>query len=227
MKIRDITKCERPRERLLEKGASALGNAELMAILLRTGRNGKNVLEMAYETLAHFDSLTVLANSSADKLMEIRGIGKDKAATIAAAFELGRRFSEENATTVHIPVTRARQIFDLMIPILKGLDHEECWVIYLNRANYIIYKERMSAGDLSSTTIDTNVIIRKALEKKASGLILVHNHPSGNPQPGVADIKATSRLKKAADVFNLSLMDHIVVSDDCFYSFSDEMITYK
>ncbi len=226
MKLSEINEYERPRERLLAKGAASLGNAELLAILLRTGRNGCNVLEIAYEVLSHFSNLSEIACTSIESLVEIRGIGRDKAATIAAAFELGRRFSEENATNVRTPVTKPRQIYDQMIPLLKGLDHEECWVAYLNRSNYVIYKERVSSGGLSFTAIDPNAILRKALEKKASGLILVHNHPSGNPYPGAADIKETSRLKKAASVFSISLMDHIVVSDNCFYSFSDAAVTH-
>ncbi len=226
MKISEISEQERPRERLLAKGAEALGNAELLAILLRTGRNGCNVLEIAHEALNHFTNLSEIAGASTERLMEIRGIGRDKAATIAAAFELGRRFAEEFATKVRTPVTKPQQIYDQMIPLLKGLDHEECWVAYLNRSNYIIYKERVSSGGLSFTAIDPNTILRKALEKKASGLILIHNHPSGNPYPGAADIKETSRLKKAAEVFSISLMDHIVISDSCFYSFSDEAVTH-
>lgn len=226
MKISEISELERPRERLLAKGPASLGNAELLAILLRTGRNGRNVLEIAHETLSHFSNLSEIANASAERLMEIRGIGRDKASTIAAAFELGRRFAEEIATNARTPITKPQQIYDQMIPLLKGLDHEECWVAYLNRSNYIIYKERVSSGGLSFTAIDPNTILRKALEKKASGLILIHNHPSGNPYPGVADIKETSRLKKAAEVFSISLMDHIVISDSCFYSFSDEAVTH-
>lgn len=116
MKISEISEHERPRERLLAKGPASLGNAELLAILLRTGRNGCNVLEIAHETLCHFSNLSEIANASAEKLMEIRGIGRDKAATIAAAFELGRRFAEEIATDVRTPITKPQQIYDQMIP---------------------------------------------------------------------------------------------------------------
>lgn len=114
-----------------------------------------------------------------------------------------------------------------MHPLLKGLDHEECWILYLNRSNYVIAKEKLSTGGLSSTTFDTNMVVRKALEKKADGLIVVHNHPSGNPYPGSADLKQTAALKKAAGTFEISLMDHIVIADSCFYSFSEERIVHQ
>ena len=111
-----------------------------------------------------------------------------------------------------------------MFPILKGIDHEECLILYLNRANHILYKEKVSIGGLSSTTIDTNSILRKAIEKKADGIIMVHNHPSGNPQPGRADVVETERLKKAAETFSISMLDHVIISDSGYYSFADQMI---
>lgn len=224
MKLKEINAEERPRERLLSKGAQALGNTELLAILLRTGNRGKNVLETSTDLLCAAGSLTELASMSPDRLTNFSGIGKDKAATICAAFELGRRFSAEGSKYPRTVITHSRQIYEMMIPLLKGLDHEECWIIFLNRANYVLSKEKLSSGGLASTTFDTNSILRKAIEKKADGLILIHNHPSGNPQPSAADIKETTRMKKAADTFGISMLDHIVISDDSYYSFSDEMI---
>ena len=144
-----------------------------------------------------------------------------------AAFELGRRFSAEEPTLTRTSITGPAQIYAMMHPLLKGLDHEECWILYLNRSNYVIAKEKLSTGGLSSTTFDTNMVVRKALEKKADGLIVVHNHPSGNPYPGSADLKQTAALKKAAGTFEISLMDHIVIADSCFYSFSEERIVHQ
>lgn len=227
MRIKEINTEERPRERMASAGAGALSNAELMAILLRTGAGGKNVIELSMELLSHAGSLTRLAAMSADVLMETKGIGRDKAATIMAAFELGRRFHAESPGITRIPITGPVQIYKIMHPLLKGLDHEECWILYLNRSNYILAKERISTGGLSSTAFDTNMIIRKALEKKADGLIIVHNHPSGNPAPGSADLRQTAALKKAAAIFDISLTDHIVIADTCFYSFSEERIFHQ
>lgn len=224
MKLKEINAEERPRERLLSKGAQALGNTELLAILLRTGNRGKNVLETSTDLLCAAGSLTELASMSPDKLMSFTGIGKDKATTICAAFELGRRFSAESSGAARTAITHSRQIYEMMIPLLKGLDHEECWIIFLNRSNYVLSKEKLSFGGLTSTTLDPNSILRKAIEKKADGLILIHNHPSGNPQPSAADIKETTRLKNASIAFGISMLDHIVISDNSYYSFSDEMI---
>lgn len=224
MKLKELNIEERPRERLIAKGSSALGNAELLAILLRTGSGNKNVLEMSHELLAAAGSLTELSAMSIDKMQAIGGIGKNKAATIVAAFELGRRFAAEGSRSPCRAITNASQIFSIMFPVLKGIDHEECWILYLNRANHILYKEKVSIGGLSSTTIDTNSILRKAIEKKADGIILVHNHPSGNPQPGKADVVETERLKKAAETFSISMLDHVIISDSGYYSFADQMI---
>lgn len=224
MKLKELNIEERPRERLITKGSSALGNAELLAILLRTGSGNKNVLEMSHELLAAAGSLTELSAMSIDKMQAIGGIGKNKAATVTAAFELGRRFAAEGSRSPCRAITNASQIFSIMFPVLKGIDHEECWILYLNRANHILYKEKVSIGGLSSTTIDTNSILRKAIEKKADGIILVHNHPSGNPQPGKADVVETERLKKAAETFSISMLDHVIISDSGYYSFADQML---
>lgn len=224
MKLKELNIEERPRERLIAKGSSALCNAELLAILLRTGSGNKNVLEMSHELLAAAGGLTELSAMSIDKMQAIGGIGKNKAATVTAAFELGRRFAAEGSRPHCRAITNASQIFSIMFPVLKGIDHEECWILYLNRANHILYKEKVSIGGLSSTTIDTNSILRKAIEKKADGIILVHNHPSGNPQPGKADVVETERLKKAAETFSISMLDHVIISDSGYYSFADQMI---
>ena len=216
---------DRPRERLAAKGASALSNAELTAILLRSGGAGINVLDMARDLLVKAGSLTGLSMMSIDKMMEVRGIGRDKAVMVAAAFELGRRFTAEKTGDDCKPVTDARQVFELLLPVMKGLDHEECWIIYLNRANRVIGKERLSSGGPVSTVVDTGDILRKALERKAQGIILAHNHPSGSPYPGQADMNETQALKKASATLGISLLDHIILCDSCYYSFADERMS--
>lgn len=225
MKLKEMNLEDRPRERLVAKGPGALGNAELTAILLRTGGGGMNVLETAQALLASAGSLSGLSAMSLEKMMETKGIGVDKAVTISAAFELGRRFAAEKAQSP-VQITSAGQIYGIMHPLLKGLDHEECWVFYLNRANRIIFKERLTTGGQSSTVMDSGIVIRKALEKKALGLILCHNHPSGSPIPGTADAKQTESLKKGAETFGISLLDHVIIGDNCYYSFVDEEISW-
>ncbi len=226
MTLKEMNKDDRPRERLVAKGAAALSNAELTAILLRSGGAGVNVLDMSRELLVKAGSLTGLSMMSLDKMMEVRGIGRDKAVIVAAAFELGRRFTAERTGNDDGPVTNPRQVFDLLVPVMKGLDHEECWVLYLNRANRVIGKERLSSGGPVSTIVDTGTILRKALERKARGIILAHNHPSGSPYPGQADIKETQALKEASGTLGISLLDHVIFSDLCYYSFADESVSH-
>lgn len=225
MKIKEMNPEERPREKLLEKGAKSLDNSELLAIILRTGTGNRNARETASDLLASAGNrLGTLAGFSMEKMKEIKGIGTDKAVSLAAAMELGKRFVYEKNTESRAAITSARQIFEIMFPLMKGLSHEECWIFFLNRANYIIGKEMLSSGGMTATVMDVKVILRKALEKKAHGIILVHNHPSGNPVPGTNDVRQTMALKKAAETFDISLIDHIILADNRYYSFADEEV---
>jgi DNA repair protein RadC len=142
--------------------------------------------------------------------------------TIAAAFELGRRASLKAALDSGSAISSPQKVFGIMQPVMRDLDHEECWVLFLNKANRLIAREMISSGGLDSTIIDNKVIIRKAIDKKASAIILVHNHPSGSPLPSEADINQTSSLNKALKTCDLSLLDHIIIARDSYYSFADE-----
>lgn len=210
---------------MLAKGAGSLSNVELLAILLRTGRDGQNVLDMARELLQSGDgTLAAIAEMSIDRLRAINGIGPGKAVTIAAAFELGRRASLKAALDSGGSLSSPQKVFEIMHPLIRDLDHEECWVLFLNKTNRLISREMVSSGGLDSTVIDNRAIIRKALDKKASALILVHNHPSGSALPSRADITQTQALTKALRTCDLSLMDHVIISRDSYYSFADERI---
>lgn len=226
MKIKDLCKDDRPREKLLAKGAEALSNAELIAILLRSGTGRKNVVELSRELLSRADGrLKQLSGMSVERLCEVKGVGLDKAATITAAFELVRRYQAEASGVDRRPVSSPRTVFRLMWPSLRGLDHEECWIIFLNRANYVLGIERLSIGGMDATVLDVKVVIRRVMDKKASGLILVHNHPSGSALPGQADITQTSLLRNALKTCDLMLVDHVIVAEDSWYSFADEQLT--
>ena len=226
MKLSELCSSERPREKLLARGAAALGNAELLAILLRTGTSRESVLDLGQRLLATAgDSLVKLYGQPLDTLCAIPGIKKDKAATLLAAFELGRRFVDEEHWLPRDPLNTPKKIYDLMIPRLKGLQHEECWILMVNKAYRLIGRKQMTRGGSSATTIDIKDILRTALDCKAQGLILVHNHPSGDPRPGPADISETRALQKAARSMDLMLLDHVIVCDDAFYSFTDEQAT--
>ncbi len=226
MKISDYCASERPREKLLSRGPAALGNAELLAILLRVGKPGESVLDLAHRLLASADgSLLKLSGSTPKELCLHSGIKHDKAATLLAAFELGRRFLSEASWLPAESITTPDQVYRTMIPLLKGLDHEECWVLLLNKAQKAIGRLKMTRGGSSSTTIDVKDILRAALDHGAQGIILVHNHPSGNPLPGAADIAETKALVKAARPMDLTVLDHVIVCDSCYYSFTDERMT--
>lgn len=225
MRLKDLCADELPREKMLDKGADALSNVELLAILLRTGRGGQNVIDMARELLKSGDgTLAGLAEMSIEKLCSINGIGPGKAVGIAAAFELGRRAALKSALDSASELTSARKVFSIMQPLTRDLDHEECWVLFLNKACRLIAKEQISSGGLDSTVIDNRMIIRKAMDKKATSVILVHNHPSGSAMPSAADIQQTSSLNRALKMCDISLIDHVIIARDSFYSFSDEVL---
>ena len=224
MKIKDLCADERPREKMLGKGASALSNAELLAILLRTGTEGRNALEVAQILLsAAGGSLTAASRMSVSELCRIDGIGTGKAVTIGATLELGKRLCSEvpdvRKNIIHSPADVYRELSS----VLRGLQHEECWILYLSRNNRVISREQLSVGGQSETIVEVKSVVRRALDLRASSLILVHNHPSGDPHPGNADIKLTLNLRKALDTFDISLLDHVIVSDGRYYSFADEM----
>ena len=223
MGIKDLRADERPREKLLARGAGSLSDGELLAVLLRSGNRDSSVLDLARELLDLADGrLSALFNLSQDRMLSLSGIGPGKASSVLAAFELGRRFLQEDSAVVKSPVLTARRVHDLMIPRMKGLQHEECWVLFLNDHQYLVGKLLISSGGGNSTTMDIRQIIRAALDKGASALILVHNHPSGNPTPGQADIRRTEELKKGLSAVGLTLLDHVVIADDSCYSFADD-----
>ena len=229
MKLKELCADDRPREKMLEKGPGALSNAELLAIMIRTGTGKINVVDVARTLLSSAEGrLNAIADMPMERLCSVSGIGRSKAVTIAAAFELGRRCSMELAVPDKVAVSSPKVVFRMMLPFLRGLDHEECWAMFLNRANYVLGKERMSVGGLESTVVDVKAILRRALERKASGVILVHNHPSGSAMPGQADIRQTAVLKKALQTCEIQLVDHVVVAEDSWYSFADErLVTEK
>lgn len=225
MKLKELCADERPREKMLDKGASSLSNAELLAIMLRTGTGRNNVLEVAQTLLRRVDGrLDDLAAMSVEVLCETTGVGPSKAVTLAAAFELGRRWFSEEGVAKRSKVSSPKDVFRMMYPLLKGLEYEECWAVYLNNANQCLGKDRLSTGGVDSTVLDSKILIRRACEKKATGVILVHNHPSGSAMPSVADINRTKTIRSALKACEMSLVDHVVIGSRNYYSFSDETL---
>jgi len=222
MKLKDLPAAERPREKLLELGPEGLSNGELLAILLRIGAKGETALDQARRLLAAGGgTLGGLFALSGKGAAAFKGIGPYKAASVMAALELGRRFLAEKPAMQRAPLSCGRAVAEYMLPRLKGLDHEELWIIYLNLGNFPLECERMTSGGLASTAFDVKQIARAALDRNASSVILVHNHPSGDPAPSRADISSTASLKKALAAFTLKLLDHVVVCDGSFYSMEE------
>lgn len=225
MKMKELCEDDRPREKMLRSGSVSLSNAELLAVLLRTGTGKMNVLEVAREILREADGrLTELAGMSVERLCHVDGIGPGKAMAVAAAFELGRRVAAEDGVERMPQMDSPRRVYMNMLPQLRDIRHEECWVLFLNHANRLIGKEMISRGGMDSTSVDKRVILRRALDRKASGIILVHNHPSGSPCPSMEDIRQTKELGRALSSCDLHLVDHVIVAGKSFYSFSDERV---
>ncbi len=220
--INDWEACDKPREKFLTLGAESLSNAELLAILLRSGTKDLNAIELGRRILTSAgNKLSSLRKFSIEDYKRFKGIGDGKALSIMAAFELTRRAEMEN--NISTPkIYSSKNAATLIAPLLKDKQHEECWVLYLNRSNALIAKERLSSGGISSTVMDIKMIIKRGINKLASSIILVHNHPSGNKQPGEQDKIQTTRLKEAADMCDIDLLDHIIIAGENYYSFLDE-----
>lgn len=214
---------DRPREKFLKKGISALSDAELIAILLATGTKNLSAVDLAKNILASADNnLHLLGKKNVTDLKKISGIGEAKAISIIAALEIGKRRKPDEIEQKK--VTSSNVVFELFQPLLGDLPHEEFWVLYLSRSNQIKDKEKISLGGTSGTVIDVKIILKYAIEKLASGLILVHNHPSGNVQPSDNDLKITEKIKNAGLFMDIATLDHIIIGDTKYYSFADEGI---
>ena len=220
--IKNWAKDDRPREKLLNNGSSILSNSELIAILINHGTREKSALELAQDVLrAGKDNLNELGKLSVKELMKIKGIGEAKAVSIVAALELGRR-RQAAASREKEVITSSADVANYLQTILKDYKHEVFAVLFLNRSNKINHFEIISEGGITGTVADPRIILKKALEEDAVSLILSHNHPSGSLKPSKADEELTHKIKEAARYFDIKVLDHIIVSDDGYYSFADE-----
>lgn len=213
---------DRPREKLLLKGKHVLSDAELIAILISSGNNKETAVELSKRMLSEMqNNLNELSKAGVKELMKFRGIGEAKAISIIAALELGRR-RKNSEVTKRKQVTSSNDAAEIFQPMLGDHQHEEFWVLFLNRANLIIGKQPISTGGMAGTVVDPKIIFKAALDQKASSIILCHNHPSGNLKPSEADIRLTRNLAEAGKVLEISVMDHLIVSQSGFFSFADE-----
>ncbi|MBL0235873.1 MAG: DNA repair protein RadC [Saprospiraceae bacterium] len=220
--IKSWAKDDRPREKLLLKGKDSLSNSELLAILLRSGSKDESALSLAKRILESCNNnLFELSKIGMDHFKKFKGVGKVKAITILAALEIGKRRQQSEA--LHRPTIQgSRDAYEMVKYNLEELQHEESWAMFLNRRNAILGIEKMSAGGISGTIMDMRMIYKRAIEHQASGIILVHNHPSGNLKPSSADMDITSKAKSAGTALDIQLLDHLIISEHGYYSFADE-----
>lgn len=213
---------DRPREKMILKGRQALSDAELLAILIGSGTTGLSAVALAQQILQSVDGdLNDLGKCSLPDLQKFPGIGEAKAVTITAALELGRR-RQLSDLRERPRVTHSRDAFQAIAPLLTDLQHEEFWLLLLNKANEIFARERLSSGGMSGTVVDLKMVLKAALQAKAAAFIAIHNHPSGNLQPSQADIDLTRRLKQSGHLIDLPLLDHLIISERGYFSFADE-----
>ena len=215
---------DRPREKMILKGPSALSNAELLAILIGSGTKEGSALAVAQTILDKSqNSLNILGKKSIKDLQKEKGIGEARSITIMAAMELGKRRKMEEAKE-HKTIKSSTQAYEYLQPLLCDIQHEEFWILYLNRANAVIEHFNMSKGGTSGTVIDVRIIMKRGIELLASSIILAHNHPSGNAKPSQADIDITHKTKEAGKLVDINVVDHIIVCEHTFYSFADQGI---
>ena len=213
---------DRPREKFIQKGKETLSDTELIAILIRSGTRDRSALVVARDImLLANDNLSSLAKMNINDFISVKGIGNTKAITLMAALELGRRrrLSEAEQRSV---VSSSKDAYDLMKPLLEDLELEQFWVLYLNNANKVLAKLNLSKGGITATLVDVRLLLKRALELNSTGLILCHNHPSGTLCASEADCKLTEKVKVSAKLMDIQLLDHIIVTDQSYFSFADE-----
>ena len=215
---------DRPREKLSAQGRRALTDAELIAILIGSGSRTESAVELSKRILHHYDNdLNKLAKASIQELSNFRGIGEAKAISIIAALEIGRRRDDTETKAIEI-ILGSKDAYNMMRRHLVDLNHEEFWIILLGRASKVLGKELISKGGLSGTVADPKIIFHVALQHQASGIILIHNHPSGNLKPSQSDISLTKKLSEAGRMLDIQVFDHLIISDNGYFSFGDESL---
>ena len=215
---------DKPREKLMLKGKSALSDAELIAILIGSGSRNESAVDLSKRILSSVNNnLNALGKLSISQLINFKGIGEAKAISIISALELGRRRRVEEAVEL-TKITSSKTIFEMMQPIIGELPHEEFWIVYLNNSNKVISKSQLSKGGITGTLVDVRLVFKMALEMGATGLILCHNHPSGALIPSDADKQITRKLKLAGDSLEIKVLDHLIITEMNYFSFVDEGI---
>jgi len=222
--VKELPLDDRPREKLLLRGPQSLSDAELIAILLRTGKKGKSVLEIARELINSEGNLAMLATKTVDSLQLISGIGKDKAATLAAAFELSRRILSQPKWFSNKKITSPQDVAEIFIPILRDDNKEKFIVVCLNSANKIIKHETISIGNLNSSVVHPREVFKVAIDNSSASIILIHNHPSGNPEPSNEDIRITKKIVETGKIMEIPVFDHLIIAGETYTSFVEKRL---
>lgn len=228
MTVKDWADEDKPRERLLSQGKKQLSDAELLAILMRTGVPGKSVVDLAKEILASTDnSLVGLSRLDYSQLRTFKGMAGAKAATVMAALELGWRMHSEAGNNTDSIITDSTALFNYMLPVLADLDHEEFWAIFMNNRNKVLGKQRISVGGQTDTAVDVRILFRAAIEAKATAIAVAHNHPSGTLRPSTNDRILTKRIEEAGNLLDIRFTEHLIIAigpngKADYYSFHDD-----
>ena len=223
-KVKDLPIDDRPREKLLLRGPQNLTDAELLAILLRTGTKGKSVIQMAQEIINQETNLAQLAAKSSTDLIKTSGVGKDKAATLLAAFEISRRILSQTKWHSQKKITSPAEVAEIFIPLLRDELKEQFIVVCLNSANKIIRFEKISIGNLNSSVVHPREIFKVAIENNSASIILIHNHPSENPDPSNEDISITKKMVEAGKIMDIPIFDHIIIAGNSYTSFVERRL---
>jgi len=215
---------DRPREKFLLKGKSSLSDSELLAILIGSGSRNESAVQLCQRILfSTNNNLNQLGKLSIKQLTEFKGIGEAKAISIAAALELGRRRRSEDAEEL-VKITSSKAVFEIMQPIIGELYHEEFWILYLNNSNKVIHKAQLSKGGIVGTVVDCRIVFKTAFEQNATSIILTHNHPSGKLEASNSDKEITEKLIVAGKQLDIRVLDHIIITQNGYFSFQDEGI---
>lgn len=220
-RIKEMPRTDRPRERIILAGAGSLTNYELLAVLLKTGTSGMGVLEFAEMILRRFGGLSGLDRVTFDQLRQVKGIGEAKAAGLIAAIEFGKRIHEATANRESRQIRSAEDVYELVCAKMRSLDHEELWVINVDSKNRVLAIDQLYKGSVNASTIRIAEVFQGAVSRKAMGIILVHNHPSGDPTPSDLDFVVTRNVKEAGRILEIALLDHVVIGAGDYRSIFD------
>lgn len=221
VKLKDVPKAERPRERLLQYGSTHLSNKELIALLLGSGTRNESVLDLANRVLMHFEGLKLLKEATIEELTAIKGIGPARGVILLAALELGERLNKYKPTERYV-VRSPEDGADYVMEEMRTLDQEHFIALFLNTKNQIIHSQTIFIGTLNSSVVHPREIFREAVRRSSASIIVAHNHPSGDPTPSPEDINVTKRLVKAGKIMGIEVLDHLVIGDGKFISLKEK-----